>query len=52
VSNHTQPNANQCPTLRANYRHLGFGEFYLRVNSNSAALNYQKTPVDTDRAHI
>jgi len=30
--------ANQCPTLVAMYRHLGFVESYLRVYSNSAAL--------------
>ena len=46
LGNHTQLNANQCPTLQANYRHLSFVESYLRVYSNSAALIYQPIPVD------
>ena len=46
MSNHTQLDANLCPTLQASYRQLGFVESYLRVYSNSAALKYQPIPVD------
>ena len=46
LGNHTQQDANQCPTLLATIRQLGLVESYLRVYSNSAALIYQPIPVD------
>ena len=47
LSNHTQLNANQCPTLQANYRQLGLVSLLSRdIDSISAALYFQITPVD------
>ena len=42
-------NANQLLTRQAIYRHFGFVSLFSRVYSNSAALNCQITPVDTDQ---
>ena len=48
LGNHTQPNANQCPTLLAKHRHLSVVSLLSRdIDSISAALYYQTTPVDT-----
>ena len=47
-SNHTLLNANLSPTLQANYRQLGLVSLLSRdIDSISAALYYQITPVDT-----
>ena len=46
-SNHTLLNANLSPTLQANYRQLGLVSLLSRdIDSISAALNFQITPVD------
>ena len=46
-SNHTPQDANLLPTLRANYRHLSVVSLLSRdIDSISAALNFQITPVD------
>ena len=48
LGNHTQLDANQCPTLLAILRQLGLVSLLLRdIDSISAALYYQITPVDT-----